>query len=82
MYKLLTPLSATSQTISHPPEKREMKDGVFLEPQLNCEGCFSSEVVITLEGNITEIVTEIKKVQKQKIKNIKNVCIANQEVYI
>ena len=29
---------------------------VFLEPQLTCEDCFSSEIMITLEGNITEIV--------------------------
>ena len=29
---------------------------VFLEPHLNCEGCFSSEVMITLEGDITEMV--------------------------
>ena len=29
---------------------------VFLESQLNCEDCFSSEVMITLEGNITEMV--------------------------
>ena len=29
---------------------------MIFESQLNCEGCFSSEVMITLEGNITEIV--------------------------
>ena len=52
---------------------------VFLEPQLNCEGCFSSEIMITL-GNITEIV-RLKESTETKIK-IKNVPMTDQKVYI
>ena len=51
---------------------------VFLEPHLNCDGCFSSEVMITLEGNIGWDYNW----NCNWIKNIKKVRIADQKLYI
>ena len=35
---------------------------VFLEPHLNCDGCFSSEVMITLEGKYSYVPLSFKHI--------------------